>query len=226
MIYLSPKKKKILACACILGAEILERIAFYAFLGGLVVFLNGLPTRWTEINALNLAFVFLGMSYCSALVGSILADVCIGRFWAIFVGFLIYLAGYIWWVLLVKMILRQEKVDDFPAMCHPSDLPNRSYSFEQKRLQISYFEDNIVDSRSGQVINITDVDPSAMAAIDGGLPSWWSEVCSTPIVHIVCMIGFGAGVVRTNLAPYGARHWTRLQRHTNERNNQANDEQV
>ncbi|XP_064643818.1 solute carrier family 15 member 4-like [Lineus longissimus] len=215
-VILTPKTTKGLACVCILASEITERVAFYAFLAGLGVFLNGEPTRWTEINALNLTLVFLGVSYSTALFGSFLADVCIGRFWAIFVGFVLYLGGYIWWVFLVKLILKREKADTFPGMCHPS-----TASIKPINAAMHVHHSDINDY--GLHVDFTDINVTAERLGKGGMPSWSTEVCSWPIVLVVCLIGLGAGIVRTNLAPYGALQWTRWKRHNQNLTTNANE---
>ena len=73
----------------------LERIAFYSLSGNLILFLNGTSYSWTSYEAVNASYVFLGISYMSVFLGGILADIKFGRFKVIFIAFIIYLLGYV-----------------------------------------------------------------------------------------------------------------------------------
>ncbi|XP_050408235.2 solute carrier family 15 member 4 [Patella vulgata] len=82
------------ACGMILFTVILERLAFYSLSGNLVLFLNKNPFNWMSYHALSASFYFLGVSFVTSLFGGWLADSFLGRYKAILVAFIIYIAGY------------------------------------------------------------------------------------------------------------------------------------
>ncbi|KAK6190852.1 hypothetical protein SNE40_002627 [Patella caerulea] len=82
------------ACGMILFTVILERLAFYSLSGNLVLFLNKKPFSWMSYHALSASFYFLGVSFVTSLFGGWLADSFLGRYKAILVAFIIYIAGY------------------------------------------------------------------------------------------------------------------------------------
>ncbi|XP_071447914.1 solute carrier family 15 member 4-like [Hetaerina americana] len=91
-----PKRSRI-AGSVILLTLTLERLAFYALVTNLFVFLiKGRPhySSWGADEAMTAVLAFVGWSYFSALIGGWLSDALLGRFWAIFVGFVCYIFGY------------------------------------------------------------------------------------------------------------------------------------
>jgi dipeptide/tripeptide permease len=204
---------------CILVSDILERVAFFAFLGGIVVFLNGEPLRWTEINALYLAFIFIGITYCSAFFGSLIADMFLGNFKTICLGYVVYIAGYAYWLVLVTH-LSQLDIAKIPAMC--SGATRNHSSGPELRMNIGenakyfsaiYLGEHPVELNTSQDIgNTTFYNMTTILGPAKLLRRWMDwEKCSWPIVFIICLISIGSGMVRTNIARFGADHQVEFQ---------------
>ena len=96
------------ASTAILLSLVFERIAFYGLVGNLVLFLNKEPYRWESYHAIDASLYFFGLSFVMSLIGGWLADAFLGRFKALLISFLIYVAGY------VLMPLMTQKATKFP----------------------------------------------------------------------------------------------------------------
>ena len=97
----------------------LERIAFYSLSGNLVLFLNGTSYSWTSYQAVNASYVFLGISYMSVFLGGILADIKLGRFKVIFLAFIIYLIGYVFFPVISQRDVMNTIMNKTEGFCDP-----------------------------------------------------------------------------------------------------------
>ncbi|CAN0333527.1 solute carrier family 15 member 4-like [Lampetra fluviatilis] len=83
-----------IACAALLCAETLERIAFFAITGNLVLFLND-SMDWDGVQAAQNLFILMGITYLASPLGGWLADAYLGRLRTVVVSLVIYLIGAI-----------------------------------------------------------------------------------------------------------------------------------
>lgn len=83
--------------SCIAGVLVLitltlERLAFYALVANLFVFLS--LGGWSPRAAMTAVLMLVGVAHFSALGGGWLADALIGRYWAIVSGLALYVVGF------------------------------------------------------------------------------------------------------------------------------------
>lgn len=144
---------KTLAKTAVLVSVALERLAFYALSGNLVLFLNGTEYDWSSGYAMNASFYFHGISCIFYFVGGLIADIRFGRFRLILASFFIYIVGYTM----------------FPVISNSS--------IQNKLTNSSNFD-------------------------CGGTHT--SHTCAAFVFGALTVIGAGTGMVRANIAPFGA----------------------
>lgn len=82
-----------LAAGAVLLVQMLERATFFGVSSNLVLYLTGVDLAWPGGQASRAELTFLGASYLLAPVGGWLADVYLGRYLAIALSLLLYLAA-------------------------------------------------------------------------------------------------------------------------------------
>ncbi|XP_076346091.1 solute carrier family 15 member 4-like [Tachypleus tridentatus] len=152
--------KHLFSSLAVLLTVMLERIAFYSLAGNLFLFLNQNPYMWASYNSMNALFIFTGTTFVSSLFGGWLADAILGRFTAILVAFVTYLAAYSF---LPVLALSKNKV---------SDLFNRTNQISLSPLLV--------------------------------VPNKDYEPCTWLIYLLLIIIGISNGIVKANIAPFGA----------------------
>ena len=165
---LTESTQRKLACAAVLIAEMLERVACYSLSGTLVFFLTKAPLCWDSSPATAIELIFTAVMYTTGLFGGWVSDSYLGRYPTIIGGYLIYFFGY-WYMPTLAYYSHQ---------VHP-----------HKYIQ---------PIPEGTPCNSTWNTPRFCSQdIDG------DTACSASLIPFVIFIAIGAGVVRTNLAPFG-----------------------
>lgn len=92
MISAARKRRLFLACACILGNELCERLAFYGLQTNLGLYLKK-QLHYPTDQASQLLQAWKGSVYVTPLLGAYLADAMLGRFWVILIFSCVYFVG-------------------------------------------------------------------------------------------------------------------------------------
>ncbi|CAF1073120.1 unnamed protein product [Adineta ricciae] len=146
--------QKRLSLLFVLLAVGFERLTFYSLSGNLILFLTSDHIRWTSRHSLNASFIFFGnesideyhhniflfsvyltkgTSYASTLFFSWISDAKVGRVKTIVIGFLIYIAGYVFFPLFSRGEVYKVICDGPPVHIHES----APYFHEKCSIQIT-----------------------------------------------------------------------------------------
>lgn len=157
------------ACAAILVAEGLERLAFYSLAGNLLFFLTSSPLCWESYLATVAQLILTGCMFIIGLFAGWISDSYLGRYYTIIAGYILYVIGYAY-------------------------LPFMGYF-----LKTNYTMAPAI-TREGTVCESKLDNPPLTCSdkIDIG-----DAQCSMSIFLFLVLVGLGAGIVRTNLAPFG-----------------------
>lgn len=170
---IAPSRQRMLARAAILFAEGFERIACYSVSGNLVFFLTKEPLCWPDPSATAAVLVFTGLMYAVGLVGGWLSDSYIGRYWTILLGYAIYFIGYFYMPYIAYWTTTGDGIHQNSTS--EGTACNSPWSFNGE-------------------------PPPLCSTLDMSNPL---SVCSVTIFSFITVIAVGAGIVRTNLAPFG-----------------------
>jgi peptide/histidine transporter 3/4 len=179
----SSRYKYIFSCGAVLLTETFERIAFYGLVGNLVMFLNKNPLDWTSYNAANALFVFTGISYLTSLFGGWLADAVLGKFKTISIFFIFYIGSYAVFPLLVR----------YPEDKKNMKVPGWCGVISQNGANTTTVKPGELTTQEWYVVSPGDT-----------IPSPGREHCALQIYLALTVMGLANGVIKANIAPFGA----------------------
>ncbi|PSN41808.1 Solute carrier family 15 member 4 [Blattella germanica] len=96
-------RRSTIAGALVLVTLTLERLAFYALVANLFLFLN--LGGWSPRGNMTAVLILVGVAHFSALGGGWLADGLVGRFWALVIGLSLYVVGFTMLTLMASGVL-------------------------------------------------------------------------------------------------------------------------
>ncbi|XP_013381601.1 solute carrier family 15 member 4-like [Lingula anatina] len=173
------------ACFTILSSEMFERIAFYGIAGNLVLFLNEEPYLWTSYNSVNAQAFFFGISYLMSLVGGFMADSGCGKYRSIILAFIFYLGGYLFMPFMAPNPSNLKADWDWDVVKNVTR--KKAPAFCRTETTGWYVIGN--KSSSGD---------------DDNHRYPWTEQCAWAAYLSLFIMACGVGIVKANLAPFGA----------------------
>ena len=99
------EKRMIRRCVTValILAEMFERVTYYGIITNLVLFLNSI-FQWHILSSASAVFIFLCVSSFMSAVGGFVGDSRFGRYGTISSGFIIYLFGTVFFVLIIAWL--------------------------------------------------------------------------------------------------------------------------
>ncbi|KAF6022250.1 SLC15A4 [Bugula neritina] len=123
---LQPSTQHTLACAAVIAANLLERLAYYSIAGNLVFFLYGEPLCWAISLATVTILVLTAITYYLGLLSGWLSDSYFGRYWIIVTGYIIYIFGYIVFIY-VSFYFEKFEIHDFQNVTYEGTSCNSTW---------------------------------------------------------------------------------------------------
>ena len=102
-------RRCILALSFIFLSVLLESCAFHTVIFSFIPVANNDPYAWTAVKTLDIITLVYVFQYSTAFITSWLSDTYFARFWTIFVGYVIYILGYV--ILIISQSANFDNLD-------------------------------------------------------------------------------------------------------------------
>ena len=102
-------RRCILALSFIFLSVLLESCAFHTVIFSFIPVANNDPYAWTAVKTLDIITLVYVFQYSTAFITSWLSDTYFTRFWTIFVGYVIYILGYV--ILIISQSANFDNLD-------------------------------------------------------------------------------------------------------------------